>query len=129
MELFLLIYAYMYHGDVEPMFQVLTGIEGPNHDQITTSVVEDWPYARQIFSRRPMPQLVHIGRNILAMWYMLRAAKVHERPVHTTLNLSWWLLCVAIKERHAKPDVQIWMDDLDAEWNQKAGGNFIDRYG
>lgn len=127
MQQFLLLYAYMYHGDVEPIFRMLTSIEGPNHEQITTSKAEDWLIITQIINRRSMDQLVFMGQKTLALWSMMSSLGVYDRSMYTTLNLAWWLLGVAINERQLKPDVRQWMDDLCERWQQKEGGDPLDR--
>lgn len=127
MQLFLLLYEYMYHGDVEPMYRILTGLQGPNHEQITTATVGKWAHACRILYRRPTSELVYMGRNTLALWRMSLGSGVYDRSVYTMLNLVWWLIGCAFTERHADPDVQIWMNDLYAEWRHKAGENLPDR--
>lgn len=129
MQLFLLLYEYMYHGNVEPMYRILTGLEGLNHEQITTATAGNLIHASQIINRRPTSELESMGRETLALWSLFLVSGVYDRSAYTVLNIVWWHLGCAYLERHATPDVRSWMDDLYAEWRQKMADNPSNRFG
>lgn len=128
MQLFVLLYEYMYHGDVEPMYRILTGLEGPKHEQIISATEGKWVCASQIINRRPMSVLESMGRKTLALWSMALVGGVYDRSVYTVLNIVWWLLGGAFIEQHADPNIQGWMDDIYAEWRRKAAEISSERF-